>query len=166
MSMIITYGNSLLRKKSEQVVKVDADLQALIKDMFETLAREKGVGLAAVQVGHLLRVFITNATKDKPRVFINPEIIETSIEEDLYEEGCLSIPGINSDVTRPFGVKVQAFNEKERPFTLTCDDLLARVIQHEYDHLNGVLFIDRLDTGLKQELITVYTSREPKRAVI
>jgi peptide deformylase len=164
--MIITYGNSLLRKKSEQVVKVDADLQALIKDMFETLAREKGVGLAAVQVGHLLRVFITNATKDKPRVFINPEIIETSIEEDLYEEGCLSIPGINSDVTRPFGVKVQAYNEKERPFTLTCEDLLARVIQHEYDHLNGVLFIDRLNPGLKQELITVYTSREPKRAVI
>jgi peptide deformylase len=164
MSGLITLGNDILRQKSEQVLKVDDDLRGFIKDMFETLAREKGVGLAAVLVGRLIRVFITNVSHDKPRVFINPEIIETSIEEDLYEEGCLSIPGINSDVNRPYAVKIQAYNEKEKPFTISCEDMLARVIQHENDHLNGILFIDRLTPELKQELITVFANREPKRA--
>ncbi|MBN1409598.1 MAG: peptide deformylase [Spirochaetales bacterium] len=162
---VITLGNELLRQKSAPVEGVDEKLRQFFRDMFEIMSRQKGVGLAAVQVSSLLRFFITNVPKDKPRIFINPEIIETSIEQDVYEEGCLSVPGVNADIERPSSVKIQAYNEKERPFTLSCENnLLARVIQHELDHLNGVLFIDHLPEGLKRELVTEYINNKKKKA--
>jgi peptide deformylase len=91
--------------------------------------------------------------KDVPRVFINPSIIETSEELVKYEEGCLSIPGLYADVIRPKTVRIQAWNEKGRPFTLTADGILARVILHEYDHLEGTLFIDRISEVKRNRIL-------------
>jgi peptide deformylase len=109
-----------------------------------------------VQVGELIRLFVTKVPKDSPRVFINPDILETSIEQESFEEGCLSIPGVNADVDRPSSVRVQAWNEKGRPFSLTAEGFLARVIQHEIDHLNGILFVDRLNPKKRSRLLAEY----------
>jgi peptide deformylase len=159
MMHIITLGDPLLKKHSVVVPDIDGDMKKLVEEMFDTLAEAKGIGLAAVQVGRLLRLFVTKVPKDGPRVFINPDILETSIEQEELEEGCLSIPGINADVMRSSSVRVQAWNEKSKPFTLTADGLLARVIQHEIDHLNGVLFIDRINTKKKSRLLETYEER-------
>ena len=97
----------------------------------------KGVGLAAPQVGIPRRFFVMQIDGDKQRVFVNPEIVETSMELDSFEEGCLSIPGVYADLDRPAEIRVQAWNERGRRFTLGADGFLARVIQHELDHLNG-----------------------------
>jgi peptide deformylase len=146
---IFTYGDEVLERKAEPVKDIDAAVRKLAEDMLETLVG-KGVGLAAPQVGVPLRIFVTLVDGDKPRVFINPEIVLTSQELATIEEGCLSLPGLYVDVVRPELVKVQAWNEKGRPFTIEDGGFLARVIQHEYDHLDGVLFVDRLK-GLKRE---------------
>ncbi len=156
---IITLGDESLRKKSGAVSDFNGAVSGLAAEMFKSLEAAKGVGLAAVQVGKLLRIFVTRAPKDSPRIFINPEILETSIEEEDFEEGCLSIPGVNADVRRPTSVKIQAWNEKGRPFTLSADGYLARIIQHEYDHLNGVLFVDRLDIKTRDRLVAEYEGR-------
>ncbi len=156
MTNIITFGDPLLRKQSAAVEDINADMIKLTQEMFGALAAARGVGLAAVQVGELVRVFVVNVPKDSPRVFINPEILETSIEQVVMEEGCLSIPGVNADVKRPASIKIQAWNEKGRPFTLSADGLLARVIQHENDHLNAVLFIDKLNSKKKERLLEEY----------
>jgi peptide deformylase len=121
--------------------------------------RGKGVGLAGVQVGKLFRLFITRVPNDSPRLFINPDILETSIEMEPFEEGCLSIPGIFTDVIRSSSVRVQAWNLKARPFTLTVDGYLARVIQHEFDHLNGIVFLDRIDQKKRQRLLVEYEAK-------
>jgi peptide deformylase len=159
MASIITLGDPLLRKRSAVVQNFDEDLLKLTREMFGALSEAKGVGLAAVQIGELVRVFITQVPKDTPRVFVNPEILETSIEQAVIEEGCLSIPGVNADVKRPAFVKVQAFNEKGRPFILDADGLLARVVQHELDHLDGVLFIDKIGTKRRERLLEEYEER-------
>jgi len=118
--------------------------------MFEAMKRDHGIGLAAPQVGISRRVFVTDVDEDKKRVFINPEIVMTSTDLVEYEEGCLSFPGLYFVVKRASSLRIQAFNEKGRPFTIEADGLLARVILHEYDHLDGKLFIDRI-TPLKKE---------------
>ncbi len=156
MLNIVTLGDERLKKHSILVPDFDGEIKSLIEQMFETMYANKGVGLAAVQVGKLIRLFITHAPKDAPRVFINPELIETSVGQGSFEEGCLSIPEVNAEVIRPIQVKVQAWNVKGRPFSLDADDLLARVIQHELDHLNGVLFIDRLDPKKRERLVKQY----------
>ena len=158
MSRIITLGNELLKQKSNIIT--DFNIEEHISKMFEIMTDLKGIGLASVQIGDLRRIFITSIPKDKPRVFINPEIIETSLEQEVYEEGCLSIPGINSDITRPYYVKIQAWDIKGKHFTLRAEDLLARVIQHEIDHLNGLLFIDRLHPDKKQKLLKLYNRKK------
>ena len=141
---ILTLGNELLRQKAAPVTNIDGELAKTALAMIEALKDGKGVGLAGPQVGVLQRIFVVHIEGDEPRVFINPSILETSQEMVKYEEGCLSVPGIWIDVMRPKSVKVQAWNEKGRPFTMEADGILARVILHEYDHLEGVLFIDRL----------------------
>ncbi len=156
MTNIITLGDPLLRKKSVAVEDINGDLIKLTQEMFGALAAARGVGLAAVQIGGLVRVFVVHVPKDSPRVFINPEILETSIEEAVMEEGCLSIPGVNADVKRPASVRVQALNGKGKPFTLSADGLLARVIQHEIDHLDAILFIDRINPKKKERLLEEY----------
>jgi peptide deformylase len=121
--------------------------------MTEALREGRGVGLAGPQVGLSRRIFVVHIEGDEPRAFINPSIIETSQETVKHEEGCLSVPGLWADVIRPRTVKVQAWNEKGRPFTLEADGILARVILHEYDHLEGILFIDRLPEQKRERLL-------------
>lgn len=137
-------GDEILRKKSRKVEKIDDRLKELIEDMKETMYEADGVGLAAVQVGVLKRLFIVDAYDGLgTRVFINPEIIEAKGSQiDL--EGCLSVPEVNEEVDRPNFVKVKATNEKGEEFVLEGEELLARAICHENDHLDGVLFIDLL----------------------
>jgi peptide deformylase len=141
---IVTLGSDLLRQKAETVKKFDPELAKIAEEMINIVHQGKGVGLAGPQIGLMKRIFVVHVEGDSPRIFINPSIIETSPETIKYEEGCLSIPGVWAEVIRPKMVKVQAWNERGRPFTLETGGLLARVILHEYDHLEGVLFIDRL----------------------
>jgi peptide deformylase len=156
MLNIVTLGDERLKKHSILVPEFNGEIQTLSEQMFETMYANKGIGLAAVQVGKLIRLFITHIPNDGPRVFINPEVVETSVEQGTYEEGCLSIPEVNADIIRPAQVKVQAWNLKGRPFSMDAEDMLARVIQHEIDHLNGVLFIDRLDPKKRERLVKRY----------
>jgi len=150
MRKILLYGDKMLETKAEPVSVFDEALASLASEMFDIMHDGDGVGLAAPQVGVPQRIFIVHIDGDKRRLFVNPEIIETSQEVVEYEEGCLSFPGLYFTVKRPAAVKIQAFNEKGKPFTLDADGFLARVVQHEYDHLDGKLFIDRI-TSLKRE---------------
>ena len=136
------YGDDILRKKCREVDEIDERLLTLIEDMKETMYEADGVGLAAPQVGILKRLFIVDIGEG-PLVFINPEIIETSGTQ-TDEEGCLSLPGETKEVVRPNYVKARALNEKGEEFEIEAEELLARAILHEYDHLNGTLFIDRV----------------------
>ena len=113
---IITLGDSLLNNQSVLVSDIDQGIRDFKQALFEVMHKEKGIGLAAVQVGQLIRLFITHIPQDIPRVFINPAITETSLTMAEYEEGCLSIPGINADVIRPVAVKVQAWDEEGKAF--------------------------------------------------
>ncbi len=153
---IVTLGDERLNRHSIVVPEFDGEIKSLIEQMFEVMYANKGIGLAAVQVGKLVRLFITHVPKDVPRVFINPELVETSLGQGTIEEGCLSIPEINADVLRPLQVKVQAWSDRGRPFSVDADDLLARVVQHEIDHLNGILFIDRIDPKKRERLVRQY----------
>lgn len=135
-------GDSVLRKKSKAVDEINQRILTLIVDMIDTMYEADGVGLAAPQVGILKRIFVIDVYDDfGPRVFINPVILEKSGSQ-TDEEGCLSVPGEAAEIERADFVKVKAFNEKGEEFTLEADGLLARAIQHEYDHLEGILFID------------------------
>ena len=136
------YGDDVLRKQCRDVEQIDKRTLTLIKDMFETMYEADGVGLAAPQVGILKRLFVIDIG-DGPLVFINPEILETSGKQ-IDEEGCLSLPGKIEEVVRPNYVKARAINEKGEEFEIEAEELLARAILHEYDHLNGTLFIDRV----------------------
>lgn len=158
MLEIVTYGDPILEKKAEPVAEFDEGLAVLCEEMFDAMKREHGIGLAAPQVGNSRRIFVTDVDDDKKRAFINPEIIMTSTELVEYEEGCLSFPGLYFVVKRPGSLRIQAFNEKGKPFTIEADGLLARVILHEYDHLDGKLFIDRI-TPLKKERALLHYRR-------
>lgn len=136
------FGDDVLRKKCREVEEIDNRLLTLIEDMKETMYDADGVGLAAPQVGILKRLFVIDIGEG-PLVFINPEIIETSGSQ-VDEEGCLSLPGETEEVMRPNYVKARALNEKGEEFEIEAEELLARAILHEYDHLNGTLFIDRV----------------------
>ncbi|MCI1210056.1 MAG: peptide deformylase [Treponema sp.] len=142
---IYTLGEEILRKKAQPVEEVNDEIRALVDEMFTIMIAGDGVGLAGPQVGKGLRLFVIMADDGIRRVYINPQIISTSPELVEYEEGCLSIPKIYETIKRPARVTVQALNERGKPFTQEADGLLARVIQHENDHLDGVLFIDRGD---------------------
>ena len=146
--MIITkLGEEILRKVAEPIEaeEINDDFRAFIEEMFEAMKAADGVGLAGPQAGISKRVFVAMADDNVKRVFINPQIIYTSAELCDYEEGCLSIPQVYESIQRPKKVTVQALDENGRPFTLEADGLLARIIQHENDHLDGKLFIDRGD---------------------
>lgn len=149
---IVTYGDPILRAETRKVSENSEELQTLIDDMFETMYNAKGVGLAAPQIGEDLRLFVLDADammeedqeKFGPQVFINPEVIDTGSEKVEMEEGCLSIPEIRETISRPQSIKVKYLGRDLNPGEMEVDGWLARVIQHETDHVNGVLFIDYL----------------------
>lgn len=140
-------GDEILKKKSREVETIDDRLQTLIDDMIETMHEYNGVGLAAVQVGILKRVFVVDLYDDKgPIVFINPIIIKTKGEHEV-EEGCLSFPNQYAKVIRPKELTVEALDRNGKKFTLKAKDLLAQAIAHEVDHLEGIVFTDRMIPG-------------------
>jgi len=153
---IIIEPDPILRKKSESLEKVDDEIRELLDDMLETMYAAPGIGLAAVQVGILKRIIVIDISKDKekknPLFLINPEIISRSKKTSVYEEGCLSLPGHFAEIERPAEcqIKFVDYNGKEKE--LIANGLLATCIQHEVDHLNGVLFIDYL-SKLKKDMI-------------
>lgn len=158
---VIGYGHPVLRKVSEEINADYPDLSRLIADMYETMYASNGVGLAAPQVGHNIRLFIIDALpyaeeiSDKyplKAVFINPEILEESGEPWVFEEGCLSIPDIREDVERQPVVRIRYRNEQFELVEQEFDGMMARIIQHEYDHLEGVMFVDHVSSLRKMIL--------------
>ena len=158
---IVIYGSQVLRQKSENISADYPELKKLVEDMFATLKEAEGVGLAAPQIGKSIRLFIVDCTPwgddnpelaDYKKVFINAEIYERSEETGLFNEGCLSLPGLHEDVRRPVTVRMryvdENFVEHDEEFT----GLPARVIQHEYDHIEGEVFTDHL-SALKRNLL-------------
>ena len=156
LRQILTEPNKILREKSLFVEKVDEDLQKLMDDMLETMYAAPGIGLAAIQVGIPKRVIVLDiASKDSPRnpmFFINPEIIEKSENNSTYEEGCLSVPGQFAEIDRPDKCHIKYLDYYGQPKELKAEDMLAICIQHEMDHLEGILFIDYL-SKLKKTMI-------------
>ena len=167
---VVKYGHPALRQKGARVEAITPEIKKLMADLFETMHANKGVGLAAQQVGRalLLTVVDVRDVKDRPSwleldgkpadvsefmplVLINPEIQPTG-EPAAGGEGCLSFPEIFAEITRPESVFVKALDSKGKPVEFRCGGLLARVVQHEADHLNGILFIDRMDRKTKDEL--------------
>ena len=149
---IVYYPSEKLREKSTQVDKIDDDIKQLVEDMFETLYHIGGIGLAAPQIGVQKKVYILDLSEDRstPLVFINPQILTTS-GKSKRKEGCLSIPEYYEYVSRPAKVVTKAQSIDSKEFSIEAEDLLSAAIQHETDHLNGVLFIDHL-SKLKQHL--------------
>ncbi len=149
------YGDSNLRKKAQEVKEFDQDLARLVEDMLYTMKNAEGIGLAANQVGILKRVFVVDISplqeNFKPLVVVNPQILQTSGSQ-IAEEGCLSIPGIYEEVERPEKVWLEAFDIFGKKFRLEAGGLLARVILHENDHLDGILFTDRISSIRRQLL--------------
>jgi peptide deformylase len=159
MSDIVTLGDPVLQTVAAPVTSFDASLEALVATLFQSMQDGQGIGLAAPQIGVSLRVFVTGLEDDKPRVFVNPEIVLTSQEESEIEEGCLSVPGIYVVVRRPASIRMQAWTEKGKPFVIDAEGMLARVLQHEYDHLQGTVFLDRLPPGKRQRALILYNRR-------
>ena len=153
---IVTLGDELLRQKAKKIDKIDEDTLKIANKMLEIIERDKGVGLAGPQIGFMKRIFVVHVEGDEKRIFINPSILETSHKTSKYEEGCLSVPGIYANVVRSESIKLQAWNEKGRPFTMEAGGLLARVILHEYDHLEGVLFLDHVPEKVRENLLAKY----------
>ena len=141
-------GDEILKKKSKPVELIDDKIQELIDDMLETMHKQDGVGLAAVQVGVLKRVIVIDTYEegDQVYVFINPEIIDSKGEREV-EEGCLSFPNKYAKVIRPEEVTIKALNREGKEITLTATGLLAQAICHEIDHLNGIVFVDKMIPG-------------------
>lgn len=143
MLKVITHPNPILRKKSQKVVDVlDPEIQSLIKEMVKIMKKSDGVGLAAPQVGRNIRL-VAVSHKDGDLILVNPLIVKKSLLKDWDEEGCLSVPGKAGEVKRCKKVKIKFVDEKNFPRLFAAAGLLARVIQHEVDHLDGILFIDK-----------------------
>ena len=164
---IYLYGQPVLRKPTEDITPESLDLQQLLTDMWETLEVAEGCGLAAPQIGKAIRLFIVDGTElaedypecqDFKKVFINPEIIEESEEDATFSEGCLSLPGISENVIRPASITIRYMDENFTEHTETYDGFAARIIQHEYDHLEGHVFTDRISPIRRQFVKTKLTN--------
>ena len=158
---IFVYGQPVLRKVAQEIEKDRPNFQQFVQNMFETMEKSDGVGLAAPQVGESLRLFVIDGSafaKDDPtmdgfrRAFVNAKIYETSGENTVFNEGCLSLPGIREDITRKSIIKMTYYDENFELHDETFEGLRARVIQHEYDHLEGKLLIDHVNP-LKRKLL-------------
>jgi len=162
---IIAYGHPVLKKKAQEIVKGEFDVKQLAEDMYETMHNAQGIGLAAPQIGKSLRMFVADAAPledeeigDWKQVFINPEIMEEDGTEWAFEEGCLSIPTIREDVIRHEKLKIHYFDENWEEHTEEFKGMQARIIQHEYDHIEGILFTDHLSAFKKRLLKSKLTN--------
>jgi len=167
---IIKYPNPILRKKCQEVKEVIEEVRNLGRDMIESMTENQGIGLAAPQVGELKRIIAVHLVKERspeekskelPHVFINPKIIKKSKETVIDEEGCLSFPGLFLKIKRAKGVEVEALNEKGEKIHLKVEGLPARILQHEIDHLDGVLFIDKIGFWQKLKIRKKLRQRAP-----
>ena len=162
---ILTEPDPFLRQKSEKVDIVDDNIRALMDDMLETMYDAPGIGLAAIQVGVPKRVIVIDLSKNdekkNPLYFVNPEIITKSIQDATYEEGCLSVPNQFAEISRPNTCKVKFLDYEGNEKILETEGLLATCIQHEMDHLEGILFIDYL-SKLKKNMIIKKLSKQKK----
>ena len=153
---LIILPDPVLRQLSKPVETVDADVRRLAEDMLDTMYDAPGIGLAAIQIGVPRRMLVIDVSREdeenKPMVFINPEIVASSDERSVYEEGCLSIPDYYAEVERPATVTVNYVDRDGKQQAIEADGLLATCLQHEIDHLNGVLFIDHI-SRLKREMV-------------
>ena len=156
-------GDPVLRAKAEPVPIVTDQVRRLIADMFETMYDEEGVGLAAPQVGISERIIVVDPHEEdsKPFALINPEILDLSKDTEKSEEGCLSIPGLREMVERPVSVRVRGMTPEGEITEIQTDGLLARILQHEIDHLDGVLFIDRLSPLKRKMLLSKWQKVKP-----
>ncbi len=158
---VYKYGQTVLRKVGKEIDKSYPELQTLVDDMFETMEYSEGIGLAAPQIGRSIRLFIIDLSPfkeeqpeiaDFKKVFINAQIIDSSEETSEYSEGCLSIPGINENVERPETITIKYQDLDFNEYTETYSGFQARVIQHEYDHIEGILFTDKVKP-LRRQLL-------------
>lgn len=165
---IVAYGDPILKQRAKEISSSFKDLEILLKNMWETMYAANGVGLAAPQVGKSLRLFIVdgspfsveaslteyekNELKGFKKVFINPKILHKSDDLENFNEGCLSIPDVRGDVTRPTTIKIKYQNQYFKEITEHISGLPSRIVQHEYDHLEGILFTDKL-SALKKKLL-------------
>ena len=146
-------GDETLRQKSLPVQQIDDQLRSLVSEMFETLKKSSGIGLAAPQIGKNIRLFIVQLEDSDGMVFINPEVIKTSEQLCTMEEGCLSIPKVYEKVVRPKEITIQYTDLNGKKQIIKAEGLLSRVIQHETDHLNGILFLDRIEEDVREKAI-------------
>ena len=164
---ILTIPDTTLRKKSTKIEKVNKDIKRLMDDMLETMYEAPGIGLAAIQIGIPKRIVVMDLSKDpekkNPMYFVNPEIVWKSDLKSTYEEGCLSIPDQFAKVDRPEKCNIKFLDYDGNPKELKAEGLLSTCIQHEIDHLNGVLFIDYL-SKLKKDIIIKKVSKDKKEA--
>ena len=152
-----TYPDPVLKKKAEPLTQFGPEEQRLFDDMIETMYLEDGVGLAAPQIGISKQILVASPTmtQGEEHVFVNPEILEARGRE-LGLEGCLSLPGVSGEIARAKAIRFRALDRKGRPLEMEVKDFFARIIQHEVDHLNGILLIDRVDFDKRQELLASY----------
>ncbi|HAC65908.1 MAG TPA: peptide deformylase [Cyanothece sp. UBA12306] len=145
-------GDRVLRQPAKRIAKIDDSIRELAKEMLQTMYSSNGIGLAAPQVAVNKQLLVVDCDPEdptnQPLILINPKITRSSQELSVVEEGCLSIPGVYLDVTRPQAIEVSFKDEQGKPRKIQASELLARVIQHEMDHLNGVMFVDRVNNGL------------------
>ena len=160
---ILKFPDDKLRTKALKVDTIDDTIKTLVKDMFETMYDAPGIGLAATQVNFHQRLIVIDISEEcnQPLCLINPEIIEKNGEIE-YEEGCLSVPNYYENVKRANEIKVSALNELGQPFEIEADEMLSICIQHEMDHLNGILFVDHL-SKLKQKRLKKKTEKQSKK---
>ena len=164
---ILILPDKRLRAVSKPVAKIDAATRKLVEDMFETMYAAPGIGLAAIQIAEPIRLLVVDVAKKEeppaPQVFVNPEILWRADERSTYEEGCLSIPEYYAEVERPASVRVRAFDRNGKEKEVLAEGLLATVLQHEIDHLDGVLFIDHI-SKLKRDRVIKKFQKAAKRA--
>ncbi|HUF76611.1 MAG TPA: peptide deformylase [Longimicrobiales bacterium] len=153
---ILFLGDRVLREEAEEVASFDDELRALVRDMFETMYHAEGIGLAAPQIGVSSRVVVVDLRREKeddqPMALVNPRLVWASEETSKQPEGCLSLPTLEEVVERPVQVRVEAVDPEGRPLEIDASELLARALQHEIDHLDGILFLDRV-SALKRRML-------------
>lgn len=166
---ILTAPDPVLKKKAIKVAAVDDRVRRVMDDMLETMYHAPGIGLAAPQIGLSERIVVIDIGRSEenrqPLCLVNPEIVWVSDEDNTYEEGCLSVPEYYADVVRPKAVKVRFLDRDNNPVEMETDGLLATVVQHEMDHLDGILFVDHL-TSLKRNMILRKLAKQKKEAAV